>query len=40
MLGVDLLLVLIINVSVSIYMIAVPKTDEYYTTDVKKTTAE
>lgn len=40
MLGVDLVIVLSLNAACSIYMVAVPKAEEYYATDVKRTTAE
>lgn len=37
MLGIDLVVILAINVAVSIWMVAVPKPEEYYATDIKKT---
>lgn len=40
MLGVDLVIVLSLNAACSIYMVAVPKSEDYYATDVKRTTAE
>lgn len=40
MMGVDLVIVISLNSALSIYMVAVPKPEEYYATDVKRTTME
>ena len=40
MLGVDLLVILAVNVGVSILTVALPKADDYYDDEIKKETTE